>query len=209
MLMSAITKTRTSRPFRKGPVTFEEFVDLVPDGAKADLLDGVIYMASPDNTDAGALTTWLAIVLGGFVDYYDLGKLYLLRVCYRIGPKRGPEPDLGYVPKALEARRRRGYIDGPPALAIEIVSPDSVERDYVLKRAMYEKAGVREYWIIDPDERRVTFLGLHGKRFRKSLPLKHVFASQALPGFHVDERWLRGTSRPRAYDVLRELIAQE
>jgi len=189
-------------------VTFEEFLELVPDGDKADLLDGVIYMASPDNTDAGDLTTWLAIVFGGFVEYHDLGKVYLLRVCYRIGPKRGPEPDLGFVPKALEAMRRRGYIDGPPALAIEIVNPDSVERDYVLKRALYEQAGVREYWIIDPDEQRVTFLVLHGKRFKKVVPVKHVFRSTVLPGLYVDERWLVTPARPKAYEFLRKLLGQ-
>jgi Uma2 family endonuclease len=44
----------------------------------------------------------------------------------------------------MEHRRRRGFIDGAPALAIEIVSPDSVDRDYVRMLAIYEEAGVAE-----------------------------------------------------------------
>src|SRR5205809_39351 len=139
------------RMVREGRETFEDFLELVPDGQKADLLDGVIYMASPDNTDAGGLTSWLGSILKAFVDHYDLGQLYFSRIAYRIGPKRGPEPDLGYVSKRREATRKRGYIDGPPDLAVEIVSPDSVQRDYLQKRAIYEEAGVREYWIIDLD----------------------------------------------------------
>jgi len=41
---------------------------------------------------------------------------------------------------------------------VEVVSPDSVERDYQLKRDAYEQAGVQSYWIIDPDEKRALFL---------------------------------------------------
>jgi Uma2 family endonuclease len=198
-----------SYPVRTGDCTFEEFFELVEDGQKADLLDGVIYMASPDNTDAGDLTVWLTIVLGGFVDVKELGKIFVSRFAYRIGSKHGPEPDIGFVPKALLVRRRRGYIDGPPALAIEIVSPDSVQRDYIQKRAIYEQAGVREYWILDPDEGRATFLVLRKKRYKKVSPIKNIIQSEVVPGFHLDVRWLLSASRPSAYDVLRKLLEEQ
>ena len=201
-----VTAGRAPHPFRQGDITFEEFLDLVPDGQKADLIDGVIYMASPDNAEAGTLNSWLGSLIHNFVDYYDLGKVYFLRVCYRIGAKRGPEPDIGFVAKELEHLRRRGYIDGPPSLAIEIVSPDSVERDYLQKRSIYEQAGVQEYWIIDPDEQRVTFLVLKGKKYQQVKPTKHIYQSRVLPGLCIDERWLLSKSRPRVYDVLRQLF---
>ena len=47
-------------PIRRGNTTFKEFVKIVLDGQKADLLDGVIHMASPDNTDAAEVNSWLA-----------------------------------------------------------------------------------------------------------------------------------------------------
>lgn len=191
---------------RRDDTTFEEFLDLIPDGQKADLIDGVIYMASPDNTEAADLQSWLAAVLELFVEVRDLGEIYVSRVAYKIGPTRGPEPDIGFVPKAMEHRRRRGFIDGPPALAIEIVSPDSVDRDYVRKRSLYEAAGVAEYWIIDPDDGRATFLRLRDGRFVEVSPVDHIFHSEVLPGFSLDVRWLRLSSRPRAYDVLRRLL---
>jgi Uma2 family endonuclease len=193
-------------PFRKGEISFEEFLALIPDGEKADLLDGVIYMASPDNTDANDLTVWLCVILAGFVEAKRLGKVYISRVAYRIGAKRGPEPDLGFVPKELEQSRQRGYIDGPPALAIEIVSPDSVARDYVLKRAIYEQAGVREYWILDPDEKRATFLSLREGHYEESPPVDDVFTSLVLPGMRLDVRWFWDQSRPAAYEVLGQFL---
>jgi Uma2 family endonuclease len=191
---------------RKGDITFDEFLDLSPDGEKADLLDGVIYVASPDNTVAADLNGWLYSLLYTYVEVMDLGKAYVSRVAFRIGPKQGPEPDIGFVPKELEFTRRRGYIDGPPALAVEIVSPDSVSRDYIQKRAIYEKAGVREYWIIDPDAKRTTFLRLREGRFKTVTPAGHIFHSQVLPGFFLDVRWLWRKSRPKAYDVVRQLL---
>jgi Uma2 family endonuclease len=199
-------RTMSSYPIRQGDCTFEEFLDLIPDGEKADLIDGVIYMASPDNTDASDLTGWLGAILYTFVEMKGLGKVYQSRVAYRLGRKRGPEPDLGFVPKELEASRRRGYIDGPPALAMEIVSPESVGRDYVLKRAQYEQAGVREYWIIDPDEQRATLLVLRQGHYEEVAPVDHVLASEVVPGFRLDVRWLWATPRPPAYNVLRQLL---
>ncbi len=49
-------------------------------------------------------------------------------------------------------RIHHGRVDGPPDLAIEIVSPESVERDYEKKRKQYQRARVPEYWIIDEEE---------------------------------------------------------
>ena len=198
-----------SIPVRHGNIRFEEFLDIVPDGQKADLLDGVIYMASPDNTNAAELNSWLGMLIFSFVELNDLGIVYFSRVAYRLGSKRGPEPDIGFVPKELESTRRRGYIDGPPALAVEIVSPDSVGRDYVQKRAIYESGGVREYWIVDPDEKQATFLRLHGGRFLTIKPKNHIFSSEVLAGFRIDVRWLWTTPRPRTHDVLRWMTGKE
>jgi Uma2 family endonuclease len=192
--------------FRAGDLTFEDFLEIIPDGQKADLLDGVIYMASPDNAFANELNTWLCALLTSFVDAKELGTVYVSRVAYRIGPKRGPEPDLGFVSTRRESTRRRGYIDGPPDLAIEIVSPDSVQRDYIQKRAIYEHGGVGEYWIIDPDEQRATFLCLDRKKFKERKPVRSIFRSRAVPDFWIDVRWLWARPRPKLHDVLGKLL---
>jgi Uma2 family endonuclease len=163
-------------------------------------------MASPDNTEANDLTAWLTAILVCFVPEKNLGSVYVSRVAYRIGPKRGPEPDVGFVPKEHEATRRRGYIDGLPALAVEIVSPYSVNRDYIQKRAIYEQAGVREYWIIGPDERRATFLSLKEGRYQEVPPEGGVYTSEVIPGFSLDVRSLWAVPRPRPYEVLRQLL---
>src|SRR5262245_61686066 len=139
---------------------FEDFCSLVKDGQKADLIDGVIYMASPDNTDANDLFVWLITLMNLFCRRKKLGKVYGSRVAFRLDDREGPEPDIAFVAANRLDLVRRGYVAGGPDLAVEIVSPDSVERDYKKKRAQYQKGGVREYWIIDEIEQRVTLLRL-------------------------------------------------
>lgn len=200
--------TMNTQLFRKGDRDFEEFLQLIKDGQKADLIDGVIYMASPDNTDANRLNVWLAAILEFFIEDRELGDLFTSRVAYRITSEHGPEPDLGFLPKELATNRRRGFVVGPPALAIEIVSPDSVSRDYILKRALYEKHGVKEYWIIDLDERRATFLCLRNGKFEEISVVDSIFHSEVLPGFWLDIRWLWSNPRPKAAAVVRKLLQE-
>ncbi len=73
-------------------------------------------------------------------------------------------------------------------LAIEIVSPDDPDRDYVAKREEYAGAGIREYWIVDPIRRRVVLLALRGGAYQEVgtyLP-GDVATSQVVAGFEVD-----------------------
>jgi Uma2 family endonuclease len=192
------------------PYTFEEFCELVKDGQKADLIDGVIYMASPDNTDANDLFMWLGGLVYDFVEIKELGKVFGSRVAYRLDETNGPEPDIGFVNKKRSSAVKQGRVEGPPDLAVEIVSPDSVDRDYKKKRLLYEKSGVREYWIVDEIKQTVTLLRLTGKRkYREVRPRKGELHSQVLPGFRIRPEWLWQNPRPKKMVVLNWLLAQE
>lgn len=78
--------------FRKGPLCFDEFLDLVPDERKADLLDGVIYLASPEYPEANKLLVWLCTITGLFVERKALGDISLSGVAYRLDLQNGPSP---------------------------------------------------------------------------------------------------------------------
>ena len=192
---------------RNGDYTFDDFLVLVAEDEKADLLDGVIYMASPESTDDNKLELWLGSLMGGFAEELDLGDVFVSRVAFRITGKHGPEPDVAFLAKKRRRFIHRGFVAAGPDIAVEIVSPDSVQRDYVRKRQVYEVAGVREYWIIDPDERRATFLRLVRGKFREvELEDGHIFRSQALAGFWLDVRWLWAKRRPSAFRLLQQMI---
>ena len=192
---------------RVGSHTFDDFCAIVPDGQKADLIDGVIYMASPENLEANELFLWLRRLIGDFVEENDLGKVFGSRVAFRISDKQGPEPDLAFVKKERIDRLQETYVDGPPDLAIEIVSPESAERDYKQKRKLYEGAGVAEYWIIDEELEKVTLLRLDTKgKYREVAPKKGILRSAVLPGFWLKPEWLWQDPLPKKNDVLKDIL---
>ena len=191
-----------------GQATFEDFQVLVKEHEKADLLDGVIYMASPETPRGNRLELWLAHLMDGYAEELGLGEVFVSRVAFRITEKRGPEPDVAFLAKRRLGLVREGFVAGAPDTAVEIVSPESVERDYVTKRRMYEEAGVREYWIIDPGARRATFLRLHRGKFREVQLDGPIFRSRVLREFWLDIRWLWARQRPAAYRVLRQILRQ-
>jgi Uma2 family endonuclease len=188
-------------------ITFEDFCFLVKDGQKADLIDGVIYMASPDNLDANRLSKWLIGLWDDYVIERDLGEIYILRVAFRLDKKNGPEPDIGFVVKARLYLAKRGYFDGPPDAALEIVSPESIERDYQKKRQQYEEYGVREYWIIDEMEETVTLLRLNKKgKYQEVRPKDGIYHSEVIEGFWLDPKWLWQSPWPRKSAILKQLL---
>lgn len=197
---------------RTGVFTFGDFLELVEEHTKADLIDGVIQVASPESIDNNKLGFWLAQLIDAFVQRHSLGEVVISRVAFRLSHTNAPEPDIGFISASRSAIIHNGYVDGPPDLAVEIVSPDSVDRDYELKRDKYEESGVLEYWIIDPDERRATFLirdrAADGSLspFREASLDVGVYHSQTLPGFRLRVEMLWQKPLPSAYRVIGELL---
>lgn len=78
----------------------------------------------------------------------------------RTAPRRSRLPDLCVVP--LEQMQPflnvSAVLESGVVLAIELVSPDSIKRDYRFKRTEYAACGIPEYWIVDPAEQKVTLL---------------------------------------------------
>jgi Uma2 family endonuclease len=191
-------------------LTFEDFCRLVKDGQKADLLDGVIYIASPDNTDANLINGWLYTLMFLFIQGKKLGHLYVSRVAYLLDEHNAPEPDIGYVSEERTGDIKRGRVQGGPDLAVEIVSPDSEERDYEKKRKKYEQAGVREYWIVDELKKKVTLLRLDDKgKYRQARPRKGILESKVLPGFWLRSEWLWQKPLPEVEELLQVIRAAE
>jgi Uma2 family endonuclease len=194
------TQTRT------GPYSFGDFLELIQEDQKADLLDGAIYMASPESMDHNDLVAWLTTILRQFIEERGLGRITVNKVAFRLGARSGPEPDVAFVATDRAHLIKPGYVDGPPDLAIEIVSLESIDRDYEIKRRTYEQHGVREYWIIDPDERRATFLVRSDSGFTEAPLQAGRFHSTVLPGFNLDPNWLWQRPLPHTLPLVQQLL---
>jgi Uma2 family endonuclease len=116
--------------------------------------------------------------LGGTVFYAPL------RV--RVAPGRFREPDLVLLRDVNDSRNQDAFWLGAD-LVVEIVSPDHVERDTVVKRADYAIAGISEYWIVNPEETSITVLKLENSAYTSHGIFRRggTATSALLPGFTV------------------------
>jgi Uma2 family endonuclease len=195
----------------RGLVDYETYRELIEDGEKADLIDGVIYIASPETRPHNNLNGFVYQLIEGFTAARDIdGFAFFSRFSCKISDYRAPEPDVGYVlPERMHVVEQR-HILGGPDIAVEIVSRDSRKRDYEVKRELYEAAGVTEYWIIDPLKDQALFLGLREGQY-EPMPLdnEHIFHSGVIPGFWLDRQWLFQKPLPRAYRCLEQILASQ
>ena len=208
--MSTAEARRLTLPLRRGRFTFADFCALVKDGQKADLIDGVIYMASPDSLDTNDLFMWFGGLIDLYVEEMGLGNVFGSRAAFRLDDENSPEPDIAFVRMARLHFAERGFFNGAPDLAIELVSPDSVDRDYIVKREKYRQAGVQEYWIIDEAIKKVTVLRLDARgRYREVKPRGGAFYSEVLPGFWFRPEWLWQSPLPNKLPVLRQILGRK
>ena len=188
-------------------VTVEDFFALVPDGQKADLIDGVIYMASPDSKPNDQLAGFIRFLVQGYTRVKRLGNVFGSRFAFELSQIRAPEPDVAFVSTARLHLVEETRMKGAPDIAVEIVARESRSRDYFEKKTLYETAGVLEYWIIDPLQRRADFYRLVGGRY-DLVPLEHnrIFRSAILEGFWLDVEWLFADDLPNEFEKLQEIL---
>jgi Uma2 family endonuclease len=188
-------------------MTEQEFHDWCDPDVKAEWVHGEVILMSPESWTQITLAGWLFRVLGAFVEFHDLGEVAGREFMVRFPrQRRRRAPDMLFVSKRRSAIIRDTYIDGAPDLIIEVVSRDSLSRDWREKYWEYERAGVREYWVVDPLSQRVELYRLgKNKRYQLVPEAEGRIASAVLPGFYFRTKWLWQPKLPRVSTVLKEL----
>ncbi|MCD5408496.1 Uma2 family endonuclease [Candidatus Bipolaricaulota bacterium] len=189
-------------------MTYQEFLAWCDEDTWAEWVDGEVIVLSPASNRHQDLCNFLAFLLRAYAEARGLGvirtapfSMHLLEL------KRAREPDILFIAAENLNRLKETHLEGPADLVVEIVSPESRLRDRGEKFAEYELAGVREYWIIDPDERRADFyvLGSDGRYERRRPDEAGIYRSEVIPGFWLQVGWLWREPLPPVLEVLKEL----
>jgi Uma2 family endonuclease len=142
--------TTTSWPL-PGQWTYEDYLRLPNDGKRYEIIDGVLYMSSAPNYDHQYAVSKLDRFLGGYVDQRQLGVVLVAPFEVHLPKIAQPvQPDVLFIAKERQPRSGDKIFSGAPDLVIEVISPSSVRTDRHIKLSAYERAGVTEYWIVDP-----------------------------------------------------------
>ena len=146
----------TAKP--KGKYTYADYF-ATPEGERWELIDGVLYrMAATPNTKHQEASENTGNLINDIIRPNRLGRIYRAPYSLILSNRNTVEPDLLYV---SAARRRiitaRGC-EGIPDLVIEILSPSNPAHDLAVKRELYARHGIPEYWILNPARETVLAL---------------------------------------------------
>lgn len=141
--------------------TFEEYL-VYDDGThnRYELVDGKLELMNPPTFRHLLLAKFLEQVLDAEIRRLSLPWLCFREAGIRTGWRKSRVSDLYIVPveQVRDFLDRSAVTEIPPLLAVEVVSPESVSRDYRYKRSEYAALEIPEYWIVDPIESKVTVL---------------------------------------------------
>ena len=187
-------------------MSYEEFLDWADEDTLAEWVDGEVIFMSPASLWHQTLSDFLQAIFQHHCEAHDLGVVLSAPFQMRIASRpSGREPDILFVARANLERMRETFLDGPADLVVEIVSPESRQRDRGEKYFEYETGGVREYWLLDPQRRRAEWYQLSDDgAYQFVAPVDGVYHSQVLSGLWIREEWLWQQPLPRLLDVLRE-----
>lgn len=170
-------------PTELGPYRRGDFEGL-PAEPRCELLFGRLYR-SPSPS---ALHQWIVLLLARTLG--DLGEpsgavALTAPLNVVLSDHSVVQPDVLYV--SAERRGLIGHsIAGAPDLLVEVISPGTARRDRLDKLRLYAESGVREYWIVDPEERQIEFLVNEGGRFVVSVPVGAEYRSSVLAEIRLD-----------------------
>ncbi len=146
--------------------TYEDYQH-TPEDQRFELLDGELTMVPAPNLRHQRIGTRLGALLHAFVQERDLGEVFHAPCDVVLSNTDVVQPDLLFVSEERAHLLLGGdNVLGAPDLVVEILSPSTAGRDRTLKRALYAKHGVKEYWLVDPDARTVTVLRLGAGDFQ-------------------------------------------
>lgn len=202
--------TSPERGVQRLKMTYEEFLAWADEDVRAEWVDGEVIVYMPPKEIHQEVVTFLLALLRFFVGRRRLGKVWTAPYEMHLATVRASrEPDILFVAREHYDRRTPERLEGPADLAVEILSESTASYVRRVKVPEYERAGVRECWLIDLREGQRSFepyaLGSDGRYCLLTPDSAGRFHSIVLPGFWLDPGWLWQDPLPEPEDVLMEI----
>ena len=150
-------------------ITYNDFRYMeIPDGDTSiyELVNGhIIRKISPPSIHQIVISN-LILLLGNPIHAKNLGHLLVAPLDVIFDDDNAPQPDVFFIKKEREKIiELEGSVWGAPDLIIEVISQGTAKNDRVYKKALYERCGVSEYWIVDPPSKSIEIYVLDNQRY--------------------------------------------
>src|SRR5437870_117154 len=147
--MSGSDEMRPASPGVK--LTYDDFLLFPDDGKRHELIDGEHYVTPSPNLSHQTVSGNIHFVIASWLEMHPIGRIWYAPLDVVFSQFDVVEPDLLYMSneRAAEVAIPQ-HIRGAPEIVVEIASKGTRKRDETIKKRLYERAGVSEYWIVDP-----------------------------------------------------------
>jgi Uma2 family endonuclease len=181
-------RTNLAQKVRQANVkfTYHDYLSLSSE-KRYELVEGELYVVPAPAVYHQRISGRLFVALSLFVKDNDLGEVLAAPCDVVLSKEDVVQPDILFVAKDREGIIEAANVQGPPDLIVEILSPETKSRDMDIKRKLYAKSGVREYWIIDPLAKTLEVLTWSRTGYRRSAtyPRTAQAFSQLFPGLNL------------------------
>ena len=167
-------------------LTYQDYAR-TPEGEIWELIDGDQFIPSTPGTAHQSVSIRLGSLLHAFVKGRGLGQVYIAPFDVVLSDLDVVQPDLLFISNERSDIITPANVRGAPDLVVEIRSPSTSSRDWTIKRGLYARYGVNEYWVVDPDERKIWVLLLGDDGFDEvgSYGIGDVLTSPTLEGLTI------------------------
>lgn len=158
-------KNHRTQPSSSVKLTYEDYL-LFPDDLKRhELIDGEHYVTPAPSTKHQRASLNLSVALASFLKPRKLGQVFAAPYDVVLSDIDVVQPDVLLVLSRRADIITEKNIKGAPDLVVEILSENTRKTDEIIKRKLYERFKVREYWVVDPELETVKVYRLQGKKY--------------------------------------------
>jgi Uma2 family endonuclease len=169
-------------------LTYADLCQMPDDGLRHELIDGVHYVSPSPSARHQRVVVEALFRIRDYLETHPVGEVLVAPLDVVLSDYDVLEPDVLFLTTEQVAAQTRIHVHGAPALAIEVLSPSSRKMDRDLKRRVYDRFGVQEYWIVDPDRQAIhVYRRDAGEALRHAADLARdagdTLTTPLLPGF--------------------------
>ena len=169
-------------------LTYHDYVLFPDDGQRHELIDGEHYVTPTPRTRHQAIVVNLTGMIWNYLQDHPVGRVFTAPLDVILSNYDVVEPDL-HLSHERASEVIRDWVHGPPDLVVEIVSPGTRKRDETIKKRLYERFAVSEYWVVDPELDMIKVYRRSEERYARvaelSLENKDVLTTPLLPGLEM------------------------
>lgn len=151
---------------KQGNWTYSHYATLPDDGNRYEIIDGVLYMAPAPNLWHQKIGFEIASYLRTYIVSTESGEIFTPPTDVQLAPNIVIQPDVIVVLNEHFEILQGTRIIGTPDLVVEVASPSTATYDRRQKYDVYERAGVAEYWLVDPGTQTVEIRTLEGDTYQ-------------------------------------------